>query len=539
MRIATFYSILICFKQNQYNCIDSFRLCGYANALVFGKITDDDIKYVEAFMRDELMTLVLQNESETLNKSDQNSFVDQEDILFDDEQRLEYFGKVYAKHPDKFKFQLGDLRLINELVTYVRRVVNENGLHVFKPSITTKKATKKLAQKSTNTAVKKSINRKRKPNTSTPHSSSIETNTEDLKLDLMQRLKVCLYAHRANHVFHLDLENDIHEDTVQITMTNGDVNGTIRCIICDKESRPKNEPKHIHYSAGSKNPCWVLSNYTTHLKRQHSLIFHKIDADSANTNVVNSPENDEILPDQKQDASVVCLNESFQVATKSTEEVDAISSMLYTQLSGQIAHMMTVALQNSDSQEQMYFNLTDNAPKKLTIATIAKDGNCLFSALAHQLEQHRINGKAHKSATEKLRHDVCEYILNNYSSFDFAHHLKNRVYELKNKKDIDNVDRECKLFVSLYLRQNGNHGGAETVHAVSQMKKVNIVVFNEDGPCHMPANINENYNRTVCLAYQRARNEKGEVLSHRNHYGSVCDINSAILYDAARIIANN
>lgn len=474
---------------------------------------------VESFIKDEMMTLVLQHTANTLNESDEHSFVEREDILFDDEQRIKYFGKLYAKQPEKFRFQPGDRILIKELVTFVGRVVDEKGLHTFKQKKTMEKAAKKN--------MKKNSKPKHQSKTSTPHPSSTEINIEELKSNLIHRLKVCLYSHRANHVFDLDLENDIHEDNVQVTMCNGDVNGAIRCIICDSENKPKNEPKHVHYSSGSDWPCWVLSNFTTHLRKKHGLKFHKIDTDLADKNGV--------LPEQNLDESVVCLNSSPQSASKSPKEVEAISSKFYTQLSGQIALMMTVVLKNSELEEQIYFKLTDSA-QQLTIATIAKDGNCLFSALTHQLENHRLNGKAHKTATDKLRYDVCEYILENYANF--AHQLKDRVYELKPREDIDNIDTECKLFVSLYLKQNGKHGGAETIHAVSQMKKVNIVVFNEDGPCHMPANINEKYNRTVCIAYQRARNAKGEALNERNHYGSVCDINSAILYDAARANAN-
>lgn len=253
-----------------------------------------------------MMTFVLQSTADALNESDQNSFVEHEDILLDDEQRLEYFGKFYAKQPDKFRFHPGDRILIKELVAFVERVVKEKGLHVFKQTKTAKTAAKNTTQK----VIKKSIKPKRQPKISTPNSSSIEMNIDELKSNLMHRLKVCLYSYRVNHAFDLDLENDIHEDTIQVKITNGDINGTIRCIICDKQNRSKNGPKHIHYSSGSDYPCWVLANFTTHLKRQHKLEKHKLHTDLTDVIGVSSSDRNDVMSDQKPDESVVCLNSS-------------------------------------------------------------------------------------------------------------------------------------------------------------------------------------------------------------------------------------
>lgn len=480
-----------------------------------------------------MMTFVLKSTANRLNESDQHSFIDHDDILLDDEQRIDYFGKLYAQQPQNFRFQSGDRLLIKELVSYVASVVDANGNNSGLRSFKTKKSTRKTANKTT----KKNLMQKHPSKNPTGHSSLIEINTEQLTTDLIKRVRSCMYSHRANYGFDIDLENDIHEDIVHIRIENGAVDGTIRCIICDKENKHKNKPKHVHYSSGSDWPCWVLSNFTKHLKNAHHLKFHKLETDLVDTNDVSHSNKNDVLPEENQDESVVCLNPSFQITSKSTEQVDAISSILYTQLSGQITRMMSVVLNHSESQEQMYFDLSEGVSQQLTVATIVGDGNCLYSALVHQLENNRLKGKAHKSATDKLRHDVCDYILENYSNF--APFLKNRVYELKESKDIDNMDTECKLFVRLCLTQNGKYGGAETIHAVSQMKKVNIVIFNENGPCHMLANVNENYNRTICIAYQQVRNAKGEALDERNHYVSVCDIDSTALYNAARAIANN
>lgn len=384
-----------------------------------------------------------------------------------------------------------------------------------------------------------------------------------------------MYSHRANHAFNLDLENDIDEDIVNVYMKNGLVCGSVRCIICDYEKRAKNKPKQVYYSSGSDYPCWVLSNFANHLKNMHNLIFHEL-----KTNLVELPDkNDdstECKPDQlidrsnanispnlksdksveclndsgenEQEESVVCLNDSVKISRKSSQHMEIIHDM-YTQISHQITVMISAVLKNAESQEKMIFRLDDNAPKQLVVAKVPGDGNCLFSAIAHQLENKRINGKNHQAATNKLRTDVVKYILDNYSKF--SHQLRDRVYELREKNgtaknkakkttdDTENIDTECKLFVKLALSKTSTWGGAETIHAVSEMKQINIVLFNEDGPCYMLTNINANHKRSICIAYRQAWNGDGEVINTvRNHYDSVCDMDSKVLYDAAQLIVS-
>lgn len=370
-----------------------------------------------------------------------------------------------------------------------------------------------------------------------------------------------MYSHRANHEFNLDLENNIHEDNVEVCIKNGLIHGTVRCVICEMKKTAKNKLKQVHHSSNSNFPCWVVSNYAKHLKTVHHLRFHELE-----TNLDELPEKSddptECKPDElfdrsrtsvssnyKSDHSVVCLNDSVKIACKSSQHTE-VSNILYTQLSNQITLMMSAALKNSESQETIHFKLSDDVSQSLIVALIPGDGNCLFSSLTHQLENKRISGKNHQAATNKLRADVVKYILDNYSKF--SHQLRNRVFELKEKigsikskakkkredKDVT-IDTECKLFVKLALSQTNTWGGAETIHAVSEMKQVNIVLFNEDGPYHMLTNINAKYNRSICIAYRQAWTEYGEVnKTLRNYYDSVCDVDSKVLYNAVQTIAS-
>lgn len=95
------------------------------------------------------------------------------------------------------------------------------------------------------------------------------------------------------------------------------------------------------------------------------------------------------------------------------------------------------------------------------------------------------------------------------------------------------MNAECKIFVRLYLSKDGKWGGAETIQAVSELEAVNVVIFYEMGPCY--ASLNASYNRTACIAYRLANQADGPN-GTRNHYDSVCDMDSTALYKAAQAI---
>lgn len=403
---------------------------------------------VETFIRDDMMTFLLKSTADAMNESDKSGFVEEGDVLLDDAKLIDYFGKLYAPQPKNFRFQSGDRMLIKELVSHVAGVVNAKGNNSGLSKFKTKKKNKNI----------------------TRHTPLVDVNSKELESDLKKRVIRCMYAHQANYVFDIDLENNIREDIVNVHIKNGIVRGTIHCIICDKENK-------VHYSSGSNWPCWVMSNFTKHLQKVHHLKIQEVDKnlaedvnDEHKSPEQKSPEHkspehkspDHKSPEQKPDDSVVCLNTSVPIVRKASEKD---INNIYTQLSNQITLMMSVVLKNSESQEKMYFKLNDDVTHPLTVALIAGDGNCLYGALTHQLENKRLKGKSHQSATSKLRNDVVKYILDNYSKFSKP--LRDRVYEFKKAKDVESIDTECKLFVKYFLSKNGTWGGAETIHAVS------------------------------------------------------------------------
>lgn len=123
---------------------------------------------------------------------------------------------------------------------------------------------------------------------------------------------------------------------------------------------------------------------------------------------------------------------------------------------------------------------------------------------------------------------MVNYILDPINFPKFAHELKDRIYDIEKKDEIENMETECKLWVKFCLSKDKVWGGVESIYAVAELEKVNIVIFTEHGEPHMLRNMYR-YDRTICIAYRFPRNGYGDIIP------GVCDVNSSTLYDVAQI----
>lgn len=167
----------------------------------------------------------------------------------------------------------------------------------------------------------------------------------------------------------------------------------------------------------------------------------------------------------------------------------------------------------------------------VTVAKIIGDGNCLPGAICHQLFHDPIGSTAHKKRMKELRENVVNYIMKPENFPSFEHSLKDRVYEYKIRDEIDDMSMECKIFVRHCLSKNGLWAGYEFLVAAAKMHRVNILIFNEDGDWYLSNSTKEVYDKTIALAF-RLDYKKEEF----NHYDSVCDIDSNLLYAISKKI---
>lgn len=201
-------------------------------------------------------------------------------------------------------------------------------------------------------------------------------------------------------------------------------------MLCEDGENKK--PKRVYYQSTKNSGFWVISNFEKHLRKVHSLKVipsnkikqkrikkealgeedveggvqnHKDESsiDESHANNANSNSFDisiEQLQQSLENTNDYSL-ESVHVVTEnsSTQTNEDMASRLYAQISQQMQQMVAAALINSESESLMEF-VIKNQNKSLSLIETNKDGNCLFSALAHQLWPNHITSPTHKQNTK-------------------------------------------------------------------------------------------------------------------------------------------
>lgn len=281
------------------------------------------------------------------------------------------------------------------------------------------------------------------------------------------------------------------------------------CCFCDVNSSVKQVKVYFHHS-----PCsgyWILSNLSSHLQKCHS---------------------DKPQKKGKQTVISLKIEPVFQMKTS-----DVVEDQICTQMFTQTIKMINVSM---SSKEQIHIFFQD--PKKkvnktVKICHMKKDGNCLYAALAHQLFHDKINSDEHKIHTQQLRSEVIDFIKQNFDSF--VHHLKGRIYERNITKEIPDINAECLSFLEEELALEGvgkNHwGGTESIVAISQIHKANIIINNQNATCNMVRKFNPSYLKALLIAFGSS-NSKSQ---NRNHYDSVVNISDNFIKKLTKDLANS
>lgn len=497
---------------NQTQCIlwHIYSIAGFGNPLSFKSITDEQIGAIEDFIR--------KNVFEYLTKEFCDVSVDNEyQVDIDDEILMDYFGPLYAHNTASFQFRPGDKMRIKEIVNYVKNKVDEGGSNKNLKFFVNKQ---RLKQQS-----------KQKEELKTP----AEFNEDESKRMLIE--KVVPYFVQAG------VDEEQFGEIVKIHISDkGKVYGDIFCAICKKENRKNKKAKRVCCNfAGKTKGVWVLSNFFKHLNTVHKINVHHnrkrnvtaLNADVLPDDHISSDANES--PDEEReeenDASLIVVDDKELKSKIQESKTCDTPTILYSQISTQITKVLEAVYSNNEAQSKMHF-IVNGLPKNLTVAAVAKDGNCMFGSAVHQQFCYPLNSDRHKKATKKLRTDVVEHILDPKNFQFFLHSLKNRVYETKNRSEIIDIEMECKLFVRYSLSRNRFWGGLETLYAISDLFETNVIVFNEDDGCTKFKRAGKKYDRSIAVAYRiGGSNGKGEPMY--NHYDSVCEIDSADLYAAA------
>lgn len=154
-----------------------------------------------------------------------------------------------------------------------------------------------------------------------------------------------------------------------------------------------------------------------------------------------------------------------------------------------------------------------------------KDGNCMFAAIAHQLNPNVTNTS---ELAIQMRAKVVNHIHSNYSDFEMV--LKSRVYEEFDCQTKMDLDKEARNILT-HLAKNNYWGSTESLKAFSEIFEVNILLIKEDGDCYFPLGFSNHYGRALVLAFRKS------IEGCLNHYDSVIKIDQQLMVDITETIA--
>lgn len=510
-------------------------MCGYGNALSFKDIEDCDINYVENFIRCEALSVCAKMFDESLGGDSEG--------LLDRDQMLYIFGTTHAATPDQFKFYAGDIATIRKLVKHVKGVVDGDGVNkgLYKFKIPKKEKENFIPYPWLNLTTKEHAAPRK--NETCIDTVEMESRFSELKLELLRKTELCLTSYNVDESIIMSIEDDMIEVYFG---KNGRIHGRILCVVC-KIEKAIDSNQRVYYQLKKNSNHWIMANYLKHLKKIHGLIdtkkkiTNRTACKKLSKKNILKPHNSgstENRPDELNIKSDTVSNQSIDGEIEIIEEINLNLPLhfdqnnAYTQLTEQMTLMTGAVLINSESQQLMPFKL-DGEIRNLMVSNIDGDGNCLFGAICHQLFRHPIGSHLHNNETVNLRACIVDHILRPeiFPSYEFM--LKDRIYEIKKKENIENMSQECKLYVRHCLSLSGTWGGHETIVAAGEIYQVNVLLFNEKGGFYIANASQKMYDRTIALAYRLGPSDETTF----NHYDSVTDVDSKLLFDIASHLA--
>lgn len=338
------------------------------------------------------------------------------------------------------------------------------------------------------------------------------SNARNKKIFNIDEQKNMLFTKTMTAISRFERENKVHqvrifkEDFVNVSGScYDDIKAMVHCSFCDKENGI--EGVRLFSNRTSNVGYWVLSNLLKHFN-----VHHGVNSCSEPTLIALKVE--PITPNNHQ------IKRNVQ-----NEAAVFPSDQLFTQMLVQRIKMVNASLLNKEDLSYLKFKKT--VPEEtVKICNIKADGDCLFAAITHQLHYEKSGSSSHEKSTNTLKVETIEYIKKNIESFE--NYLKGRVLKYKQISEIKNIHEEFLDFLNIRLPDQKSWGGTETMKAVSELYKVNIVVVNEDGSCKMGFRHKPSYDRSILLSFRQYASSSA-ANSMPNHYDSIVEISNIAL----------
>lgn len=493
-----------------------------ASAYQFRTITNDELNEVQEFVRRDLLGL-LEQKAAALGR----------ELSYDE--REAFFG-LYASSPLKFSF-LGERKMIVQMANYVREKIieEEKKAHISKIDVNAPNQNEEFDINNAGLAYflpeDSNPRKKRKVITCGTVRTPLGTIFGDRDIQNLRVISTTKsnikYTTLRDSLFKsakdlFDTQLQLHElvqhqelslEMIEVDFKSvDDVKATVECIFCQKKSKV-----FFRTSERGLSGSWVLSNLKKHIinclnpgkrddKRQKLRV---IDAMSERTSPANT--------------STIGLN--LEPSTSADAVRSDLRDILFKQMTVQNIKIVNSAIKHNEPRQKCSIGV-GNSGASVDVSNIIGDGDCAFGSIAHQLFCVEINSPEHKEWTQKLRKDVVEYIQSNLSIF--THEIRGRILAYQDK--FDDINAETTKFLKK-LACPGFYGGGETFKALALNYSINIVVFNENGPCYFANRFNKDFDRTIFIAFRGDGSNTG-----RNHYDTVIEINEDLVDASIEIL---
>lgn len=251
--------------------------------------------------------------------------------------------------------------------------------------------------------------------------------------------------------------------------------------------------------------------------------------DIENETTTNTNENDFVSEDDIQNGNINVIDQIrddiYRQMTESLKLVKESNGTIKTSL---------MYFKNDDGHNDEYDGIwkRDSA---LQLVKAKRNGDCLFSVVVFQLYGHNIQYKKHNRYVKKMRDEVVNYIKSKIYLFEFD--LQNRIYSEKSKK-VKDMKKQCFKFVDKKLSKSGTWAGMETLRAIGNLHKVNILVVNEQADYSFANGFDRAYDRIIFMAFRNNMISTGPASNtNRNHYDSIAHIDEDDLATMAKNLA--
>lgn len=307
--------------------------------------------------------------------------------------------------------------------------------------------------------------------------SERSVNEEEMKDHLFEKkLKPLLEITSKN----VELKKPIEKGIVKIVNVGSKIRAEVVCVFCDKRKKGLLTIQCDSH-ANSKVHYWNISNFKKHLE-SHQKTASKLKAleDAEKCDAIKSEdvEASENGTEAKSQVFMFDVNSNIH-SEQMTIENENLHNKLFEQLSKQNLQNIVNRMKMNENVAKMNFKI-GSENHTVDIVKIAPNGAFFFGAVAHQIYGLKVDSKEHKQKTTELRAEVVSHIQSNYENFELA--LKGRVYEGKTERvDAANLKSECLIFLNACLTRSTCYAGYESVRAIYELKKINIITISENG----------------------------------------------------------